>query len=100
MTLGPRRTGIEAWGDVVAEIARGLRQGPSVTPTFADPDVAAVVQSLGWHQLCFGDEDAGASNRARFVEAYEIASKQKRADAVSGPALAALTSGVSRRLAG
>lgn len=96
MTLGPRRTGIEAWGDVVAEIGRLKRAGPSAKPQFDDEDVAAVVKSLGWHQLCFGDSEA--SDRARFVEAYEIASKQRRLEIVCGRATPALAGVVAGRL--
>ena len=98
MTRGPRRTGIEAWGDVVAAAETCRPKGPGFTPTFEDSDVAAVVKSLGWHQLCFGDESAEASNRARFVEAYDIVSRQRWSEAVTGDSARALSDRTAGRL--
>jgi hypothetical protein len=74
------RSGLDAWGDVVAAIAKhGYYHPPAggaLTFTagnyewdFDDPIVGRLVASLGWAYLCHS-EDAMA-DRAHFVKAYE-----------------------------
>ena len=50
---GKRRSGGEAWGDVVGAIRRyGWSRTPSVDFSFDDPIVADVVRAFGWQDLC------------------------------------------------
>lgn len=73
---GGRRTGVEAWGSVLAAMrAQGSHRTPEVDFTFIDPITMLVVKSLGWTELCAGDVDNQMSNRARFVEAYDQISR-------------------------
>ena len=82
ITRGPRRTGAEAHGDVLAEIRR---VGAYDKPRFVDPIVAECVASMGWRGLCLGDNEA--ADRARFIELYDRLSERDRQDAVVGRAL-------------
>lgn len=63
---GRRRSGIDAWGDVRAAVSR---DGRYRTPTFADPIVARVVESLGWVEIC--DSEDETVTRAHFAKAYD-----------------------------
>lgn len=79
---GPRRTGLEAWGDVT----RAIRYtGSYRSPKFADPIVAHVVDSLGWLELCRSTNDV--ADRARFVEAYDAVAARERSEQALAPAL-------------
>jgi hypothetical protein len=90
LTAGPKRTGLEAWGDVT----RAIRYvGSYGVPDFDDPLVAHAVACLGWRELCLGDNEAAL--RARFIEAYEcMADREGREAALSEPLR---LSGTSRR---
>jgi len=83
MTLGPRRLGGEAWGDVNAEVRRVGRYG---LPSFEDPLTAEAVRQMGWLSLC--DSTNEVADRARFVELYDGLAARQRRDQVAGPALA------------
>lgn len=83
LTLGPRRLGGEAWGDVGAAIREF---GRYQAPEFDDPLTAECVRQLGWLTLCDSTNDV--ADRARFVELYDGLALRQRADAVAGPALA------------
>lgn len=76
---GPRRSGVEAWGDVVKAI-RFL--GAYRLPTFDDPLVAECVRTAGWVNLCRSDNDA--ADRARFIELYEALREREHLDQVAG----------------
>lgn len=82
VALGPRRTGLEAWGDVVAAIRFVGAYG---APRFDDALVAECVRTLGWRGLCLGDNEV--SDRARFSELYESLAQRARVDAVAGESL-------------
>lgn len=66
VALPPALDPLEAWGLVVKEIRRTGSYG---RPQFDDPLTAAVVQQLGWRELCLSE--TMAADRARFVDAYE-----------------------------
>ncbi len=67
---GPRRTGLEAWGDVVKLISsKGARRTPGVDFEIADPVARHVVDAMSWSELCAGENRA--ADRARFIDAYE-----------------------------
>lgn len=83
LALGPRRTGLEAWGDVVEAIRFVGAYG---APRFEDERVAECVRMLGWRGLCLADNEA--SDRARFAELYEALAQRARVDAVAGESLA------------
>lgn len=74
VAVGERRTGVDAWGDVVAAIRRVGSYG---VPEFSDPLTARAVRALGWRNLCLGDSSE-ASDRARFCEVYEGFSQSER----------------------
>lgn len=63
---GERKTGAEAWGDVLGAVSRfGIYR----QPVFADPVVAYAVRQFGWENIC-NSENAQA-DRARFIDLYE-----------------------------
>ncbi len=81
---GPRRSALEAWGDV-CEQAR--RKGALERPAFQDPITAECVRLMGWQYICRSSSDA--ADRARFAELYDTLQDRARADAVAGRALPA-----------
>jgi hypothetical protein len=75
----PRRTGIEAWGDVMRAVSNF---GAYRDPKFDDPAVAQVVRAMGWQELCASENQV--ADRARFVDAYEqIAKRNEHAKQVA-----------------
>lgn len=85
IAAGERRTGAEAWADVVKAIRH---VGHYRNPRFADPIVADCVSSLGWRNLCLeGSNDS--ADRARFIELYDNLSRRERRARQAAPALAA-----------
>lgn len=103
-SVGRRRTGADAWGDVLRQI--GLT-GRYRQPSFNDPIAAAVVASLGWRELC--DSENATADRARFIDDYDKRSASHAEDAsvatlpgVARPALpaaaGALVGDVAKRL--
>lgn len=76
---GPKRLGLEAWGDVVEQIRRA---GAYQDPKFTDPVVAECVGRMGWRNLCLTENET--ADRARFVELYGALSERARLDRVSG----------------
>lgn len=81
---GAPRMGLEAWGDVVAEIRHTGSYG---TPRFDDPIVAECVKAMGsWRDICLSTSDT--ADRARFIELYDGISRRNRTDAVAGAKLA------------
>lgn len=64
---GPKRTGMDAWGDVIAEVRR---VGWNGTPVFTDPAIPRAIRTLGgWQQLCASENTM--ADRKHFAEAYE-----------------------------
>ena len=107
-TVGRRRSGVDAWGDVKAAISR---DGRYRTPRFADPLAARAVEAIGWVAIC--DSEDEMVERAHFARAYDALAVGAAEDAtvatlpgVSRPALpgaspaAALVGDVARRLTG
>lgn len=56
LSVGPARSGLEAWGDVMLAIRRVGHYG---VPKFEDPLVAECVRIMGWRYLCIGDVPEG-----------------------------------------
>jgi len=87
-----RRSGIEAWGDVISEVKRVGSYG---SPKFSDPIVEHVVAALGWTDICLTEDIMPL--RAHFLRAYESVSNREhdnarqlpqvraRIEAISGP---------------
>lgn len=74
---GDRRTGLEAWGDVVRAMGRqGAYRVPGVDFFWRDPIVARCVSALSWAELC-GSEFV-AAERARFIDAYDRMAQNER----------------------
>lgn len=64
---GPKRSGLDAWGDVMGEVRRVGYQG---TPRFTDPVVTAAVRTLGgWLAICESTDTM--ADRAHFAKAYD-----------------------------
>ncbi len=80
--LGPKRSGGEAYGDVLAEIRR---TGYIGVPRFNDPVVSRCVELMTWRGLCLGENEA--ADRARFIELYDSLAERERRDVVAGIAL-------------
>jgi len=76
ITAFSQRSGVEAWGDVMAKVREHgyLRQ-----PKFADDQVAAVVRALGWEEICMSEEPMVM--RAHFIKAYEQVQQRERENA-------------------
>lgn len=85
---GNRRTGAEAWGEVIAKIRRyGWQREPGVDFFFEDPLTERVVRAFNWEILCAGEGDSIVADRARFITAYEEMASAARADAAASPNL-------------
>jgi len=81
---GERRRGIDAWGDVVAEVRKCGLQG---RPTFSDALVGSAVATIGWSAICNAKE-TDSSVRSKFCELYdELAGSEYRQAAVSSGAM-------------
>jgi hypothetical protein len=81
VALGPQRSGLDAWGDVLKAIRFVGSYG---VPTFEDPLVGRCVTTLGWRSLCLSDTPEGV-DRARFAELYERLQSEERVRDVSEP---------------
>ncbi len=79
LKFGPQRSGLEAWGDVVAAIRAVGSYG---CPKFEDPCVAECVRIMDWRTLCLSENDT--ADRARFVELYDNLQTRERRDHVAG----------------
>jgi hypothetical protein len=75
-----RRTGIEAWGDVVKAFHTPGYYG---SPEFCDPVVVQVVKSLGWQALCISEDQT--ADRARFIDGYNAIAGRERSNALMLP---------------
>jgi hypothetical protein len=72
-------TAHEAWGEVTRKIGS---VGYMREPEFEDPLTYRAVEAIGgWRRLCHSQESMMASNRARFIEAFEKLRAQEREDA-------------------
>lgn len=81
---GPRRSGVEAWGDVRRALSRrGRMTRPGVDWQWDDPLVGAAVDAMGWLALC--DSENSVADRARFCEMYDNLAQQARTDAQAAP---------------
>jgi hypothetical protein len=97
-TRGQRRSGAEAWGDVIKAVSR---YGYNRTPVFDDPIVARVVDALSWKEIC--NSENATADRARFIQAYDqlVAQGLVEAQISHGASAPALPSrGAPRTLAG
>jgi hypothetical protein len=93
-----RKTGGEAWGEVLALISRyGVHRTPGVNFEISDPLVARAVKSFGWRNLCSSEGDSIVADRARFIALFDqLATTSHDAQAVSiGAAAPALAAGDS-----
>lgn len=72
---GERRSGAEAWADVLAAVSKF---GVYNVPVFDDPVVGYAVASVGWRVICNAPE-TDAAPRAKFVDAYNSAMQRARA---------------------
>lgn len=109
-TVGRRRSGLDAWGDVKAAISR---DGRYRTPRFADPLVARAVDAIGWVAIC--DSEDEMVERAHFARAYDAMAVHAAEDATvatlpgvakpalpggAAPAAAMLVGDLAKRLTG
>lgn len=70
LTVGEKRAGGEAWGDVLDAVGRyGAYRVPALNFRFEDPLVAKCVAALGWRELCLSENQQ--ADRARFIELYD-----------------------------
>jgi hypothetical protein len=76
----PRRQGaVEAWGEVV----RAFSTYHNSTPEFTDPITTAVVNHLGWRNLCMSEMQA--ADRKNFVECWTTIANREKQDATMLP---------------
>lgn len=82
LSVGPRKTGVEAWESLQkAQRKWGWCRPPKVT----DPKMARAIEVLGgWQAVCSITTDMEMSARARFIEAYDVFSRRERLDMESG----------------
>ena len=64
-------TATAAWNDVLRQVTRHGMQG---TPEFAHATIAAVVQSIGWRNICMSENQEVL--RSNFLKMYEEAARQ------------------------
>jgi hypothetical protein len=83
-SIGPARSGADAWLDVVSEIRR---VGVYSAPSFDDALTADIVRRWGWRALCDSTNDV--ADRSRFIETYDGLARQARSREVSGMTLPA-----------
>lgn len=97
---GARKTGAEAYGELLAAVQRhgrypevrwveGKMQVQQPWPPVPPDVLAAVRQTWGSWEECCGDAEPDAPGRARFIDAFEGASRRERDDLVAGAALPA-----------
>lgn len=81
----------EAWGEVVRERSRaGQYAGTALsdrTLGWSHPAVAAVVEALGWAELCTSENEV--ADRAHFMRLYAERVTRLRTDAATPPSVAA-----------
>ena len=75
-----RRSGVEAWGDVVRAFGCGRGYAP---PEFSDPLVMETVKVMGWRNLATSENQT--ADRARFIECYNALAQRKRNDMLALP---------------
>lgn len=81
---GDVTTGAEAWGAVVKAMKeKGSHRVPGVDFFFRDPITERVVRALNWSELCGGEAEKNASDRARFIDAYNNISTRERTTAAA-----------------
>lgn len=89
MDRGSKRSGVDAWGDVLASVRRhGAYRQPGTDFQFPDLLVARCVASMSWQSLCSSENSV--ADRARFVELYDALATQDQRER-QAPALAAAT---------
>lgn len=82
LTVGARRTGVEAW-ELLQRACR--RWGWCSPPKVTDPKMARAISALGgWVAACSITTEAEMSARARFIEAYDVFARRERLDLESG----------------
>ena len=81
LSIGPARTGVAAWADVMLAIRR---VGQYDLPTFEDPIVAECVRAMGWRYLCTADVPESV-DRARFAELYNDLQRRTRVQTITAP---------------
>ena len=84
----PRRTGIEAWGDVVDAMQSGgvriMASGDGYyPPEWNDPITAKVVLAMGWLNLCHSE--TMMADRAHFIHAYDTIAERDATEALMSP---------------
>lgn len=93
LTVGPLKSGAEAWGELQAAIQEHHwnhppdgAQAQMVTNyfwTFSDPAIGKVVKALGWANLCLSENQM--SDRSQFIRAYEVECARARETAKIQP---------------
>jgi len=82
LARGARRTGLEAWGEVLAAVSKyGSHRWPGIDFQWGDPVVARVVAALNWSDICASEATTMVATRARFIDAYEAIAKAERTEA-------------------
>ncbi len=77
LLFGQRRSGAEAWEDVLAEVRRIGSYGK---PVWRDPLVGQAARAVGWRALCVMNE-ADPAPRAKFADAYNRLAQGERKQA-------------------
>ena len=77
VSVGGKRAGGEAWGDVIAAIGKF---GQYRTPEFADALVEKTVRAFGWREICQSENQQ--ADRARFIELYDRLASSARTESI------------------
>jgi hypothetical protein len=95
LTVAPKRSGTDAWGDVQAAIRKhGFYHPPGGASVLAvggyewhfdDVLAGEIVAALGWGYLCMSEDEM--ADRAHFIKAYEQKRDRAYADARLTPEL-------------
>lgn len=75
---GAARSGLEAWGGVLALFRRGFsKHRPPGPGDLADPIAWDCLQAITWRAVCVAEEDDPAP-RSQFVKAYDAAVQRRQ----------------------
>lgn len=67
LMTGERKSGGEAWGEMISGIRNRIGYG---MPDYSDPLIARAVKAIGWDAIRMSDDDDFAT-RAQFIKVYD-----------------------------
>lgn len=87
LMCGERRSGGEAWGEMIRGLRTRIGYG---MPAYADPLITRAVNSIGWDAVRMADDDDFAT-RAQFIKVYDALAERARTEARELPQVSAVS---------